>query len=598
MAYSVFTGEGPTLESEIIFRRSTDCGTTWEDPIVLSTGHKLNQGASVAVDPKGTEKVYVAWRRFEKDEQQNAIVVALSENSGKSFHLVVDVASIPSGDSFDQPSSADGEWDIPGTAFRTNSYPTLALDNKGHAYLAWSQRDGDPTGPARIMIATSTDGIYWSSPIHVEIPEEPSHQIMPSMTFASGKLMLVWYDLRNDYAQYWSQWIADFYLFSQLRHTIDVRIAQADPSMTPVFEPSKQVSRYIYHLYEDPEEPGSWIAYQGQFNPPNFPLFKGGTLPFMGDYIDITPSPMFVMDKNGHWRFNIEPSDTSVFHVAWTDNRDVRPPWDHDWTKYTPPVSNQSSEFITDSSTWPYCSEGKNRPGMRNQNIYTSRITQGVEVGAPTNNKPLNLDVPRAFSIYVKNTTEYIRSFRLMIEEQPPDGQASFLQFDFRDEIDVTIAPYSTIARPVFIESTDPNASVRVDVEEIDEPGGTLIPDGLSSFILINSDPSNPEGTGDIQVKEEHKVSIGAPDVIYWSPHVRNQDIYNPHARNWDVINPDIVTPHARNLDIVNSSVLDPGILDLTNPHARNPHVRNADILNPHARNPHVRNFNPEGKHP
>jgi hypothetical protein len=231
---------------------------------------------------------------------------------------------------------------------------------------------------------------------------------------------------------------------------------------------------------------------------------------------------------------------------------------------------------------------------MRNQNIYTSRITQGVEVGAPTNNKPLNLDVPRAFSIYVKNTTEYIRSFRLMIEEQPPDGQASFLQFDFRDEIDVTIAPYSTIARPVFIESTDPNASVRVDVEEIDEPGGTLIPDGLSSFILINSDPSNPEGTGDIQVKEEHKVSIGAPDVIYWSPHVRNQDIYNPHARNWDVINPDIVTPHARNLDIVNSSVLDPGILDLTNPHARNPHVRNADILNPHARNPHVRNFNPE----
>jgi hypothetical protein len=326
MAYSVFTGEGPTLESEIIFRRSTDCGTTWEDPIVLSTGHKLNQGASVAVDPKGTEKVYVAWRRFEKDEQQNAIVVALSENSGKSFHLVVDVASIPSGDSFDQPSSADGEWDIPGTAFRTNSYPTLALDNKGHAYLAWSQRDGDPTGPARIMIATSTDGIYWSSPIHVEIPEEPSHQIMPSMTFASGKLMLVWYDLRNDYAQYWSQWIADFYLFSQLRHTIDVRIAQADPSMTPVFEPSKQVSRYIYHLYEDPEEPGSWIAYQGQFNPPNFPLFKGGTLPFMGDYIDITPSPMFVMDKNGHWRFNIEPSDTSVFHVAWTDNRDVRPP--------------------------------------------------------------------------------------------------------------------------------------------------------------------------------------------------------------------------------------------------------------------------------
>ena len=80
---------------------------------------------------------------------------------------------------------------------------------------------------------------------------------------------------------------------------------------------------------------------QLQANHPNLPLFKKGTVPFMGDYIDVAAA-MFektaVTQQNpGGWMFNTAPSDSVVFHATWTDDRDVRPPPSpHDWTNYTP----------------------------------------------------------------------------------------------------------------------------------------------------------------------------------------------------------------------------------------------------------------------
>ena len=113
---------------------------------------------------------------------------------------------------------------------------------------------------------------------------------------------------------------------------------------------------------------------------------------------------------------------------------------------------------------------------MRNQNIYTSKVSWGLEVGSTGNSKPLN--IPRAFIIEVNNTTDEVKSFRMMIGDPGPGGQASFLQFGEGDpilELDVEIAPNSSISRPVFFQSTDPNASLRVDVIEIDAPGVPLL---------------------------------------------------------------------------------------------------------------------------
>jgi hypothetical protein len=67
-------------------------------------------------------------------------------------------------------------------------------------------------------------------------------------------------------------------------------------------------------------------------------LFNQGETPFIGDYIDVA-AQNFVFE-NGVWKWNTEPSNTTVYHVAWTDNRDVvPPPPPYDWTKYTAPGS-------------------------------------------------------------------------------------------------------------------------------------------------------------------------------------------------------------------------------------------------------------------
>ena len=65
---------------------------------------------------------------------------------------------------------------------------------------------------------------------------------------------------------------------------------------------------------------------------------------------------------------------------------------------------------------------------MRNQNVYTARVTEGLFVSAPGNNKPFD-DFQRAFVVVAENATSLIRTFRLTIENQPVGGQASFLQF-------------------------------------------------------------------------------------------------------------------------------------------------------------------------
>ena len=587
VAYSVFTEIGNQLKSEIIFRRSTNCGQTWETPLSLSRGHILNQAAIIAIDPRENGKLYVAWRRFDSGRQKSAIIIVRSSNDGKTFDFTKEVATLPSFPQgpFDQPSTAAYPVSPLGSGFRTNSYPALAVDAKGTIYLAWAQRGYGPAGEARILMTTSRDGYSWKPPAPIDsLSFILGHQFMPSLTFASGKLTMVWYDQRDDYCgQFYGfgNWIRDDQL---LRHTIDVWAAQADTSNYPYLKwTSTQVSRYIFSLGEDLENPGTYTAYQAQFNPPNFPLFALGTMPFHGDYIDVAPSPMFVLDTSGRWRFNTQPSDNPLFHVSWTDNRDVRPPSNGNWVDYVPPDSTQSPEYVTPGRL--PC-QGGQKPGMRNQNIYTAQLTTGVEVGSPTNVKTLDLSVPRAFVVFVKNSTELLRSFRLTIAAQPVGGQASFLQFELLDNLDVSIAPYSTISRQVFVSSTNQRASVRVNIDEIDTPGGTVLANGINSYVLLNGDPSSPA----VVIGEEtHQPEIENPHIRNW---VVNPDVLNPRVKNEDIINDDIVNPNIINLAAPDSGYVNPNIV---NADIFNPHIRNTDAANPSIVNPHIRNAGLEG---
>ena len=576
IAYSVFLGNTvENVRSRILFARSTDCGLTWSNPIKLSESQHIIQRPRVVIDPSdptgGT--IYVAFRRFAHGNNPDAMVIVKSTDGGQTFTKPLEVRPfIP----FDQGTSI--------YSFRTNSYPTMAVDNYGIVYLAWSQRVGPlPDEEARIVLTTSSDGGQtWLDPWVLDVVEGPGHQFMPSMTFTGGKLMLVWYDQLFDIAieggpLHFTNFIED----SLCRHTIDVRVAQAEPGSYPLFGPPKRVTRYLYLLMTDEDgdpiigQNGYWEIEQAQFNPPNYPLFQMGTVPFHGDFVDIA-SLMFLPTPGGGWAYNTDPYQASIFHTTWTDNRDVVPPggdWWGDWTNYTdwPLYNRPNNDFDPDA-----CANTDNT-GMRNQNVYTSAITEGIIVGSPGNFKQLDLE--RTFVVFVKNTTAEEKSFRLLIDE-PSGVSASFMQFEDMEELDVTIGPYSTISRTVYVSSSNRSASVRVDVVEIDAPGGDPI-SGLEGYVVLNPDPTNPDALD--------------PNYVPLDYEFHNPRVENPRVENYvvlDELNTNLLSPRVENIGAENLDLMNPGYISprVENPRVENPRVENLNILNPRVENPRVEN--------
>src|SRR6266478_1228575 len=630
-------------ESDVYFVRSKNCGASWSTPVLISNGSNISQGAAIAINPlKGT--VYVAWRQFQAKSgtttQPDAIIGVTSVDGGATFSVPVRVSTFAP---FDEGTT--------NTSFRTNAYPTTAFDGFGRTYVAYSARNTVPSGDARIVVSTSLGGASWSTPVPVDNPAiDPvnnpfgrGHQIMPALTFAAGKLSLLYYDLRLDHTlglfspllsqgqptgmyselpalagelgltppligAVFNAFIDDSTI-SLRRHTFDLRVAQSLPGKVPLFAPSVLVSQYAY---------GCCAANQTdieqlQFNAPNLPIFRSGTAPFMGDYVDLAAGPSFLPptaavvgnDDDGDaddgdaddWRYNLSSSNPTIFHAAWTDNRDVQAPADGNWTHYTPPnsPSRGSTSIFQPGTSVPSCQVGFT--GSRNQNIYTAPISNGLVFGAPGNTKQLGTTVfngqtfpfQRAFAVVTQNTTSLIKSFRMTIANQPPGGNASFLQFAQLTTLDLSIPPLSSASRPVFVTSTNPTASVTVNIAEITAPQGTLVPKGLSSSTTLNPDPTNPTITN----PTISNPTISNPTISNFevtNPTISNPTITNPTISNPTITNPTISNPTISNAPFQSVSVVNPTI---TNPTISNPTISNASIANPTISNPPISNLNP-----
>src|SRR5579864_2841768 len=345
VSFTTFLGTSPNNpHSRINVASSLNCGATWNTPVQVSTTNAYNLGTQIAVDPHdGT--LYAAWRQIAKIDSTtgqvvlpDAIIFSKSTNGGASFSANQTIAKITP---FDQMTS--------GSSFRTQSFPTMAVsvDTNGHSHIhvAWSQRGVGPGGDARIVWTTSSDGgKTWSPPVPVDngFQSESTwpgynsfnkagngHQMMPSLTFAAGKLMLIWYDFRDDntqgvfapirvpntpagsltgqytetrtplgdpIAKVFTSTVSDTGL--SFRHLVDVRASQniagssgptgfcAVPAVpTGCQNISTRVSEYIIGS-NSTLDPTNTITQRG-FNPPNFPMFLGGTAPFMGDYLEV-----------------------------------------------------------------------------------------------------------------------------------------------------------------------------------------------------------------------------------------------------------------------------------------------------------------------
>jgi uncharacterized protein YjbI with pentapeptide repeats len=624
LAYTDFLAgtKANSTPTHLMVTHSTDCGVTWSTPIQINTGTTTSQGSAIAVNPL-TGAVYVAWRQFASTGISDAIMIAQSTNAGKSFSTPVQISKFTP---FDQGTT--------GTSFRTNAYPAVTTDMFGFVYVAFSARGLSSSGDARVVAAGSIDGTHWTPAFMVDNPSQnaltnPSgrgHQIMPAMTFANGRLTLLYYDLRLDHysdfyqpnpaslgnytamlepqgelappspmpSKVFTPYIDDAGLTLR-RHTLDLRVLELGIFPTITLGPSVLVSQYEFGCCVNPETED---IEQFKFNVPNLPLFDSGQEAFLGDYIDIVPSPAFLPSGNS-WAYNFMPSVNPLFHATWTDNRDVvPPPPGGSWENYTAPVV-AGAISVENGQPLPACVPGQE--GMRNQNIYTSQITGGLVVGAPGNAKPLGTTtfngktVPfqRAFPVEAQNSTAGPLNVRFTIASQPTGGTASFLQFSKLTTLDITIPPYSSVSRSVFATSTNAEATITVNVAQITAIGGSVVNNGLSSTAVLNPDITNPNITNP---------NITNPNIT--NPNITNAEVTNPNITNPNITNPNITNPNITNPNITNSSYLNPNItnpnitnlnvdnISATNPNITNPNITNPNITNPNITNPNITNPN------
>jgi hypothetical protein len=646
IAYSVFTGTAPNVYSKIKFTKSGDCGRTWSTPVVISH-YRLNQGAEIAIDPE-TGHIFVTWRVFsvttdsdstddDPDMTKDKIVVTESFDGGNTFVKAFPIRKLmpysiltPSAHAmFDQNTSA--------TEFRMQTSPAITVDDSGipghtgNVYVAWSERGVGPSADARIVLSTSHDGLNFLAPTPVDnnpltdsdYPADTDsfsrgHQFIPAMTFAGGKLMLTYYDLRLDgttgvytpntpfapdpigqffeedrspvgdpTAVLFAPYVDDAALKVR-RHTLDVVVAQSNGGLQPVFT-NARVSRYDFGLPGLGDfNLGALQLEQLKFNAPNLPMFAQGTVPFIGDYTDVA-AQQFVSTPGGGWIYNNPPrapASSPVFYEVHASNQDVIPPpispstGLQDWTTYYPPPLPGQTSSIYNGTPLPACVTGYE--GDRNQNIYEVPITQGLTVSSPQNSKPLSTTLQRAFAILVQNSTNLQKYFGLSIPTQPPGsfnitgqnpgGYASFQQAVPNQPslpnplpapvttAQVVVPPHSGATRTVFALSSSPTASITVNVIETDVNGNVLA-GGLSSFVVLNADGTVPALVNpDAAPANTNITGVETYDINIVHPSINAINIVHPNVSAINIVHPsteaiNIVHPNLPNSAVVNQTV-------------------------------------------
>ena len=322
---------------------------------------------------------------------------------------------------------------------------------------------------------------------------------------------------------------------------------------------------------------------QLQFNPPNLPMFKKGTAPFMGDYVDVTVAPAFVPTANGAGCYNTDGAQP-VFHAVWTDNRDVRQP-----ARTTPTATatrgtttrrrrscdGRRAEHLRPAQTLPACNP-------LNTGLAQPEHLHGAALGGPGRRvrratpsrsaRPLQ----RAFVVFAQNTTTQTKAFRMTIASQPAGGRASFASSTSAQARrspplgrDRRGAGSLDGARTVYATSTDPTRRSSVERHRgrryrrhrrpavrwpthHPEPGhANPISRTPTSRIPTSRTPTSP-------MPRSTTPDIANPDIA--NPDIANPDIANPDIANPDIANPDIdERPDIANPDIANVARGEPG---------------------------------------
>jgi len=187
-AYSDF-GATPT---RINFSRSTNGGTSFTAPVIISNGASTDQGLNLQVGPNG--EVYGAWTSY----------ITYPTNSNIGFNKSTDGGATWG----TQVSAVSNLLDIRGTitkggnSIRVAGFPSMAVDrsngsHRGWIYVTYSAK---PNGNPDVMFVRSTDGgTTWSTPKKISQESTNRDQWHPwaAVDQSTGSLYVMYYDSRN-----------------------------------------------------------------------------------------------------------------------------------------------------------------------------------------------------------------------------------------------------------------------------------------------------------------------------------------------------------------------------------------------------------------
>ncbi len=401
----------------------------------------------------------------------------------------------------------------------------------------------------------------------------------------------------------------------QVRHTVDVRLASALPSDAPAFS-ALPLSKFPFGTRGDEalwldgsgnlNVPGFGpdlqivqggkveLLQQLKVNPPNLPMFKGGSRPFLGDYIDVQ-GPAFVR-KNGKWAFNTDATPSPVFHAVWTSNEDVRAPPDGRWDIYAP-INVQGTSRVDPTQQVVACTpQTAAYAASRNQNIYTSRITDGLVVSTPQNTKPLSSTYVRSFVIAATNATD--RKKTVAFTFTVPSGTtasfkaASDTRLATLATVTADIAPHSTVSRTLFAKSGTATATITATVTEVVAAGS---PAGASGFVLLNPPGTTPglvapDGSGAISGAETYAAIQVAANLS--NANLSNANLSNANLSNANLSNANLSNANLSNANLSNANLSNAALANLSNANLSNANLSNANLSNANLSNANLSNAN------
>jgi hypothetical protein len=174
-------------DARIYFSRSTNHGQTWSAaPIQVSDTWQNGsvQGSQMAVGPGGV--LYLVYEVFFQDNMRAHYLVK-STDGGATFSPSVAITP-----TFNELSI--------GSTYRTNSFPSLAVDPvSGVIYVIYSDQPNATVGAEVEFILSGDGGTTFTQPASLVNPSK-GQQFLPAIAVdGTGEIHVSWFDTRNDF---------------------------------------------------------------------------------------------------------------------------------------------------------------------------------------------------------------------------------------------------------------------------------------------------------------------------------------------------------------------------------------------------------------